>query len=89
MLAKIFEIPKSIGDKRSILVNKITSSLAAVSKPEKNVSIRLGIAKNITILIMTIAEKNKVKMLYTVPSFQNPVGVTMPADRRKHIEGNQ
>ncbi|MFA4641182.1 aminotransferase-like domain-containing protein [Pyrococcus kukulkanii] len=31
------------------------------------------------------AEGKKVKLVYTVPTFQNPAGVTMSEDRRKHL----
>lgn len=31
------------------------------------------------------ANKGKVKMIYTIPDFQNPTGRTMPDDRRKRI----
>ncbi len=32
-----------------------------------------------------VSEGKKPKMIYTIPTFQNPAGVTMNLDRRKHI----
>lgn len=36
-------------------------------------------------ILETILARQKVKMIYTIPTFQNPTGRTMPLERRKHL----
>ncbi len=36
-------------------------------------------------ILETVLQRHKIKLIYTVPTFQNPTGTTMPLDRRKAL----
>ncbi|MBX7151774.1 PLP-dependent aminotransferase family protein [bacterium] len=38
-----------------------------------------------TDVLETILERQKIKMIYTIPTFQNPTGTVMPLERRKQL----
>ncbi len=40
---------------------------------------------NLDKLEQVIAENNNIKMIYTIPTFQNPMGVTMSIEKRKRL----
>jgi 2-aminoadipate transaminase len=40
---------------------------------------------DITVLENILKTESRVKLIYTIPTFQNPTGVTMPLKRRQHL----
>ena len=40
---------------------------------------------NLEALEKVIAENKNIKMIYTIPTFQNPMGVTMSIEKRRAL----